>query len=102
MTPYGDRKSPGFYRRRGKRVFDVLASVVACALLAPIFVGIAVLIRCCVGSPVIFRQQRSGLDKRVFTILKFRTMTNECDASGELLSDSRRLTPLGRFLRHTS
>ena len=58
--------------------------------------------RCLLGSPVVFRQQRSGLGKRVFTILKFRTMTDAKDAAGALLPDTQRLTGFGRVLRSSS
>jgi lipopolysaccharide/colanic/teichoic acid biosynthesis glycosyltransferase len=91
-----------FYRRHGKRLFDVAASALALVVLAPLLVLLAVLVRCFLGSPVLFRQQRSGFDKRPFTILKFRTMTDQCDAFGKLLPDSQRLTRFGRFLRSTS
>jgi len=91
-----------FYRRRGKRIFDLLAGGAALVVLTPVLLLLAVLVRILLGAPVFFRQQRSGLYKRPFTILKFRTMTNERDASGELLPDSRRLTRFGRLLRSTS
>jgi lipopolysaccharide/colanic/teichoic acid biosynthesis glycosyltransferase len=95
-------KDSTFYRQRGKRVFDVLVSTAALVSLAPGLLLLALLVRTCLGSPVLFRQQRSGRGRRPFTILKFRTMTNECDASGNLLPDSQRLTRFGRFLRKTS
>ncbi len=91
-----------FYRLVGKRVFDVLASVTALLVLAPVLLVLAALVRICLGSPFLFRQVRTGLHKRRFTILKFRTMTDERDQSGELLPDTSRLTRLGRFLRATS
>jgi sugar transferase EpsL len=91
-----------FYRRHGKRLFDVLASAAALVVLAPLLLLLAVLVRCFLGSPILFRQQRSGFGKKPFTILKFRTMTETKDASGELLPDGQRLTRFGRFLRHSS
>ena len=91
-----------FYRRCGKRIFDLLASVMALVVLGPVLLLLAVLIRIWLGAPVLFRQERTGFARKPFMILKFRTMTNERDASGELLPDSQRLTRLGRFLRHTS
>jgi lipopolysaccharide/colanic/teichoic acid biosynthesis glycosyltransferase len=91
-----------FYRRRGKRLLDVAASAAALAVLAPLLLLLAALVRCLLGAPVLFRQRRSGLGRRPFTILKFRTMTDERDASGALLPDSQRLTRFGRLLRLTS
>lgn len=93
---------PSFYRRRGKRIFDLLASATALVLFAPVLAGVALLVRIFLGAPVLFRQERSGLGGRAFTILKFRTMTEARDAAGELLPDTQRLTRFGRFLRSTS
>ena len=90
------------YRRWGKRLFDVLVGAGALTLLSPVLLLLAFLIRLLLGCPVLFRQVRSGLGQQQFTILKFRTMTNERDPSGALLPDTRRLTPFGRFLRSTS
>ena len=90
------------YTRGGKRVFDVVVASLALVILAPLLVLVAVLVRMFHGSPVLFRQTRSGRGGRPFTILKYRTMTMERDASGALLPDSRRLTAFGRFLRLTS
>lgn len=91
-----------FYRRRGKRLFDIVVSATALILLAPLLVLVAVLVRLFLGAPVLFRQTRSGKGQAPFTILKFRTMTDERDAFGQLLSDTHRLTRFGRFLRATS
>lgn len=85
-----------------KRVIDILAGFAALIVLAPLIVVVAVLVRTKLGSPVLFRQQRPGLRGRPFVMLKFRTMTDERDRSGNLLGDERRLTPFGRFLRSTS
>src|SRR6185369_8972310 len=79
-----------------------LVSSAGLVLLAPLLLLLALLVRIYLGKPVLFRQQRSGLNRQPFTILKFRTMTNARTVSGELLSDSERLTRFGRFLRHTS
>lgn len=70
--------------------------------LSPVLGILTVVVRAKLGSPVLFRQERPGLGGRPFTILKFRTMTNEYGADGELLPDAERLTSLGRFLRSTS
>ncbi|MBI1831327.1 MAG: sugar transferase [Planctomycetes bacterium] len=91
-----------FYRRYGKRWFDILVSATALLLLAPLLLTLAILVRIFLGAPIIFRQVRSGYLKQAFTILKFRTMTNSCDADGKLLPDSQRLTGFGKFLRATS
>lgn len=91
-----------FYRRYGKRILDILVSGLALALLSPLLIILAMLVRVLLGGPVLFRQQRAGQHKRAFTILKFRTMTNACDANGKLLSDSERLTSFGKLLRSTS
>ncbi len=91
-----------FYRRFGKRLLDLVVSAAALLLLAPVLLLLALLVRIFLGVPVFFRQERSGLGGRTFTILKFRTMTSARDAAGNLLPDSRRLTRFGRFLRGTS
>lgn len=85
-----------------KRAFDFLASVAALVLLAPILLVLAIMVRWKLGGPVLFTQERPGLDGRSFKMMKFRTMTDERDENGELLPDEKRLTPLGRFLRSTS
>jgi len=90
------------YRRWGKRAFDVLASSIALLVFAPLLVVLAILVRWRHGSPVLFRQVRSGFNQEAFTILKFRSMTNESDAAGTPVSDTQRLTRFGRFLRATS
>lgn len=71
-------------------------------LLLPVYAFLAVLVRAQIGSPVLFSQVRPGLGGLPFTIYKFRTMTNKRDGQGKLLSDERRLTAFGRFLRATS
>jgi lipopolysaccharide/colanic/teichoic acid biosynthesis glycosyltransferase len=91
-----------FYRLRGKRLFDLFASSIAVVILSPLFCLISILVRIFLGSPVLFRQTRGGLDEKPFTILKFRSMTEDCDASGRILSDTARITRFGRFLRATS
>ena len=85
-----------------KRAFDLIASLLALALLSPLLGLIALLVRLKLGSPILFRQQRPGLHGEPFTIYKFRTMTDARDAQGNLLPDAERLTSLGRFLRSTS
>lgn len=85
-----------------KRFFDVFLILLSLPLLLPVFVTLAGLVSANLGAPVLFRQARPGLGGRPFFMLKFRTMTNERDDSGELLSDELRLTKFGRFLRSTS
>jgi lipopolysaccharide/colanic/teichoic acid biosynthesis glycosyltransferase len=85
-----------------KRVFDFLIAFFLLVMLAfPLFV-LALMIRIRLGSPVLFRQTRPGLNSQPFKMVKFRTMTDERDVNGALLSDANRLTPFGCFLRSTS
>lgn len=92
----------GFYHHRGKRTLDLVVAVTALALLWPLMLAIAGLVRLLLGSPVLFRQQRPGLHGEIFTILKFRTMTDARAADGTLLPDGERLTRIGRLLRASS
>jgi len=85
-----------------KRALDLGGSVVGLVLLAPVTVVIATLIRLTLGSPILFRQVRSGLRGKPFTIYKFRTMRDVRDENGNPLADEARLTRLGRILRSTS
>lgn len=90
------------YQRYLKRVLDILISGIALLLLSPVFLILAILVRTKLGCPVIFHQERPGYREKIFTLCKFRTMTDERDENGELLPDARRLTPFGSFLRKTS
>ena len=85
-----------------KRLFDLLASVMGLLILAVPLAILAWQVRRKLGSPVIFTQVRPGLHGRPFRMVKFRTMTDACDAGGALLPDAQRLTPFGRFLRASS
>lgn len=85
-----------------KRFLDLLISSFALVILSPLLILIAVLVRLRIGLPVLFCQQRPGLDGEPFTIYKFRTMTDECDDQGNLLPDADRLTAFGNFLRSSS
>ena len=91
-----------FYTRYGKRMMDILISVIAIIITLPINLVIAVITYFDVGIPILFRQQRVGKDEKKFTIYKFRNMTNETDANGELLPPSERVTKWGKFARKTS
>lgn len=92
----------GIYKRFVKRPMDFILSLLAIIVLSPVLLVVAVLVRTKLGSPVIFSQKRPGLNEKIFTLYKFRTMTDDRDKFGELLPDSVRLTKLGRFLRSTS
>ena len=85
-----------------KRWLDIMLSALALTLAGPILLVIWVLVRLQIGSPVLFRQDRPGLNGESFTILKFRTMTDKRDAQGHLLPDAERMTKLGEFLRRSS
>jgi len=85
-----------------KRLFDFLASLCASLILGPALIVIAILIRMRLGSPVLFRQTRPGLNGKPFTMYKFRTMLDAQDKHGNLLPDEDRLTEFGRFLRSFS
>ena len=90
------------YEKCLKRVFDFVLSLIAIICLSPVMLITAILVRIKLGSPVIFRQERPGKDEKIFAMYKFRTMTDERDANGELLPDAVRLTKFGRMLRATS
>ena len=92
----------GLYEAYVKRLLDLVLSAVALLLLSPVMLVVAVLVRCHLGAPVIFWQERPGKDEEIFKLYKFRSMTDACDAYGELLPDELRLTRFGRFLRSTS
>lgn len=85
-----------------KRTIDFVASIFLLVILSPLLLGAGLAVRLVIGAPVFFRQERPGLNEETFKILKFRTMTDERDAYGNLLSDGDRLTKLGRFLRSSS
>ena len=92
----------GFYERHIKRIQDFLCALLALIVLSPVFVIIAILVKIKLGSPILFKQERPGLNEQIFTLYKFRTMTDECDEKGELLPDEVRLTKFGKALRATS
>jgi len=85
-----------------KRVFDLLLSIPVLILVSPVIIVVTLLVRMRLGSPVFFSQLRPGLHARPFYMLKFRTMTNTRGSDGRLLSDDKRMTRLGNFLRRTS
>ena len=85
-----------------KRTMDVVGAAIALTLLLPFMAGAALAVLISMGRPILFRQQRPGLNGRTFNMVKFRTMSNARDSNGRLLSDGERLTRTGRFLRATS
>ena len=90
------------YRKFVKRLLDVTLALTAVIVLSPLFLIIAVLVKIKLGSPVIFKQKRPGKGEKIFCMYKFRTMTDQKDAKGNLLSDEERLTSFGKKLRSTS
>ncbi len=97
-----NNRANSLYSKTIKRILDFCLSLIAIVFLSPILLIIFILIKVKLGSPVIFNQKRPGKDEKVFTIFKFRTMTDECDENGKLLPDTERLTKFGRTLRSTS
>ena len=85
-----------------KRIFDITLTLIGALFLSPVFLLTAVMVKIKLGSPLFFKQVRPGLNGEIFNMVKFRTMTNECDTDGNLLSDEIRLTKFGQFLRSTS
>ena len=90
------------YRKYIKRMLDFLLSLLAIIILSAVLFVVAILVRTKLGSPVIFKQKRPGLNEKIFTLYKFRTMTDERDEKGNLLPDDIRLTRFGKLLRSTS
>ena len=90
------------YKKCIKRLLDIILSGLALIVLSPILLIVAILVRTKLGSPVIFHQERPGKDEKIFTLCKFRTMTDGRDENGNLLPDSVRLTKFGKLLRATS
>ncbi len=88
--------------QRLKRVLDFSAVVAAILLFWPLFIGVAILVRLKIGSPLFFSQPRLGLNGAEFRIIKFRSLTTETDSAGNLLPDEKRLTPFGQWLRSSS
>ena len=90
------------YKHFFKRLLDILISLVILVLFCWLYIILAILVRVKLGSPVLFKQPRPGKDEKIFNMYKFRTMTDEKDASGKLLPDKDRLTKFGKLLRKTS
>ena len=100
------KKSSGnllnYFSRGVKVVSDRVIAALLLLLFSPILIVVAIILRIRMGSPIVFTQARPGKNSQIFTVYKFRTMTSDCDAEGNLLSDEARLIPLGQFLRKAS
>lgn len=92
----------GMYRKFLKRPMDFVLSLLAIIVLSPVLLIVSILVRFKLGRPVIFKQKRPGFNEKIFILYKFRTMNDEMNENGELLSDGVRLTKFGRLLRNTS
>nr|WP_241635346.1 sugar transferase [Fusobacterium gastrosuis] len=90
------------YKTFFKRIFDIFCSIIFILLFWWLYILLAILVKRKLGSPVIFSQQRPGLNGKVFTMYKFRSMTDARDKNGNLLSDEERLPRFGKMLRATS
>lgn len=90
------------YAKYIKRPLDFMLSLIAIIILSPLLLIVAILVRIKLGKPVIFKQQRPGKNEKIFTLHKFRTMTDKKDENGNLLPDEQRLTKFGKALRSTS
>ena len=85
-----------------KNLFDKTLALFLIIIFSPIYIVVSLLIFFKMGSPILFRQKRPGYKEKIFGIYKFRTMTNEKDADGNLLPDDKRLVGIGKFIRSTS
>ena len=90
------------YKKCIKRCLDFILSLCGIIVLSPVLVVLCILVRVKLGSPIFFNQERPGKDEKIFTLHKFRTMTDARDEKGELLPDAVRLTKFGKFLRAAS
>ena len=90
------------YRNYIKRLLDIVISLCGIIVLSPVYLILGILVKKKLGTPIIFRQERPGKNEKIFHLYKFRSMTDEKDADGNLLPDEVRLTPFGKKLRSTS
>lgn len=90
------------YERYVKRAIDFVLSLLAIVILSPILLIVALLVRCKLGSPIFFKQERPGFHEKIFCMYKFRTMSDARDIYGNLLPDEKRMTKFGTLLRSTS
>jgi len=100
------KKSSGnllsYFSRGIKVISDRAIAALLLLLFSPISIVVAIVVGIRIGTPIVFTQMRPGKNSQIFTVYKFRTMTGDCDADGNLLSDEERLIPLGQFLRKAS
>jgi undecaprenyl phosphate N,N'-diacetylbacillosamine 1-phosphate transferase len=96
------KQNKKIYAKYFKRPLDLILSILALIVLSPLLLIIAILVRINLGKPIIFKQQRPGLNEKIFTLYKFRTMTNKKNKNNDLLPDEERLTKFGKWLRSTS
>lgn len=92
----------GIYKRFFKRPMDFVLSLFTIIVLSPVFLIVAILVRTKLGSPVLFKQERPGLNEEIFSMFKFRSMTDKRDENGDLLPNELRHTKFGKLLRSTS
>ena len=90
------------YQKYIKRLLDIILSLIGIILFSPIFLIVSILVFVFLGRPILFKQERPGKNEKIFTMYKFRTMTDKKDKKGKLLPDEKRLTKFGKFLRKTS
>ena len=102
MKELFEKGKDSFYAKYTKRGLDIVCATAAMTVFAPLYACIALAVRVELGSPVIFKQPRPGKDEKIFTLYKFRTMTDEKEESGNLKPDDERLTEFGKKLRSTS
>lgn len=95
-------KKQGIYAKYIKRLLDIICSLAAIIVFGWLYIILAILVRVKLGSPVLFTQDRPGKDEKIFKLYKFRTMTDQKNANGNLLPDDVRLTKFGKMLRATS
>ena len=102
MDQEREREESRMYKNGIKRCLDFLLSLAGIIVLSPVLLVLAALVRVKLGAPVLFKQERPGKNEKIFTLCKFRTMTDARDEKGNLLPDTARLTKFGKFLRGTS
>lgn len=90
------------YRRFFKRILDITISGIAILILSPLYIIISLFVLFKIGRPIIYKQKRIGKDEKLFSLYKFRSMTNDTDANGNLLPETERLTKFGKALRSSS
>lgn len=92
----------GIYAKYAKRIIDLVVTTLGFICISPIFLIVCILVRVKLGSPIFFKQKRTGKDEKTFEMIKFRTMTDARDENGQLLPDTERFTKFGNFLRNSS